>query len=155
MNFSVRFTARVQTTEPLNHWTTARKPGHVGQRLISKRANSGRACERVVLVHVASPLIAAVVLCEPSGVNQRWPGCGRHIRDGCCLHVAQGLWFVRYLTTQWAVTKEALSQTPICAFLFSCFGKKVRDQVRLTGGKWCQQTQMELIHTHRNKPLLL
>lgn len=59
-----------------------------------------------VFVHVPSPLLAAVVLTEPSGVDQCRPDSGCHVGNGCCLYVTQGLWFVGYLSTTQIHTKS-------------------------------------------------
>lgn len=49
---------------------------------------------------LSSPLLAAVVLREAAGVDQRRPGGGGHVGDGSRLGVAQGLWFAGNLLAQ-------------------------------------------------------
>lgn len=82
-----------------------------------QRGRHGLTSEDCVAVfpHVSSPFLATVVLSESSSVDQYWPGCGCHIGNGCCLYVAQGLWFVGYLHTtqihiQRAIRKIAVPQ---------------------------------------------
>lgn len=53
----------------------------------------------------SSPLLAAVVLGEAAGVDQRRPDGGGHVGDGSRLGVAQGLWFAGNLLAQFHKTE--------------------------------------------------